>query len=72
VYTAKEPELYRTESDIDLALEILILANQWSMMELHRVVQFAMISLKMVDPFNLDHSKLPLLSQLSTKVIHLF
>jgi len=56
----EEPRLERTESDTDLALEMLALANSWSMMELHSVLQDLIIRLKMVDLFNIEHGKLVL------------
>ncbi len=56
----EEPRLERTESDTDLALEMLTLANSWSMMELHSVLQDLIIRLKMVDLFNIEHGKLVL------------
>lgn len=55
VYTMKEPRFERTDSDTDLALEMLTLANVWSLTELHRILQNLIIRLKMVDPFNLEH-----------------
>ncbi|KAJ3560806.1 hypothetical protein NP233_g10595 [Leucocoprinus birnbaumii] len=54
-YTTREPQFERTDSDTDLALEMLTLANSWSMTELHRVLESLIIRLKMVDPFNLEH-----------------
>lgn len=56
----EEPRLERTESDTDLALEMLTLANSWSMMELHSMLQDLIIRLKMVDLFNIEHGKLVL------------
>ncbi|KAF5349962.1 hypothetical protein D9756_009229 [Leucocoprinus leucothites] len=54
-YTSQEPVLARTESDIDLALEMITLAHAWSMTELHQVMQRLIVRLKMVDPFNFNH-----------------
>jgi sacsin len=55
VYTSKEPDLKREQSD--LALEILVLAHGWLMTEVQSAMQDIMIRPKMVDPFNLDHGK---------------
>ncbi|KXN81917.1 hypothetical protein AN958_03415 [Leucoagaricus sp. SymC.cos] len=54
VYTTQPPAFARTDSDTDIALEMLALANSWYMTELHRVLQNRIIELKMVHPFNVD------------------
>ncbi|KAF9446298.1 hypothetical protein P691DRAFT_733572 [Macrolepiota fuliginosa MF-IS2] len=54
VYTAKEPNLRRDESDIDLALEMLSLTHFWLLTDAQGIMQNIIIKLRMVDPFNLD------------------
>jgi hypothetical protein len=55
VYTSKKPDLKREESD--LALEILVLAHGWLMMDVQNVMQGVMMRPKMIDPFNLDYGE---------------
>ncbi|KXN80594.1 hypothetical protein AN958_10023 [Leucoagaricus sp. SymC.cos] len=53
-YTTQPPTFERTDSDTDIALEMLALANSWFMTELHHVLQNCIIRLKMVHTFNVD------------------
>ena len=47
----------KEDADIDLALEMLTLAHAWSMSDAQNALQNTVISMKMVDPYNLDHGK---------------
>ena len=56
-YTSEEPDLNREgDNRVQLALEFLLLAHHWEMVDAQRVMQDIIIKLKMVDPFKLDIS----------------